>query len=144
MKFFSLVLSVGILSFIQSYGFSVFGIVPNLALAVVVASAFFAADFFEGFFLVLLSSLILKFGSGFETGILTFALIGATVVIMAKFIPWRYFAGNLIAIIITVLLFYAFLNPALILSIVFIKELFLDVVVSSLIFAFLYFLWQDK
>lgn len=144
MKFFSLVLSVGILSVIQSYGFSVFGVVPNLALTAVVASSFFAADFFEGIFLVLLSALVLKFGSGFETGILTFTLIGAIVVVTAKFIPWRYFAGNLIAIVIAVLIFYAFLNPGLILSLVFAKELFLDIVASSLIFAFLYFLWQDK
>ncbi len=144
MKFFSLVLSVGILSLIQSYSFSVFGVVPNLALAAVVAASFFVANFFEGFFLVLFASLILKFGSGFETGILTFALIGAAIVIAAKFIPWRYFAGNSIAIIIAVSLFYAFLNPGLILSLVFIKELFLDAVISSLIFAFLYFLWQDK
>ncbi|OGM90233.1 hypothetical protein A3J77_00220 [Candidatus Wolfebacteria bacterium RBG_13_41_7] len=144
MKFFSLVLSVGVLSFIQSCGFSVFGIVPNLALAAVVASAFFAADLFEGIFLVLLSALILKFGSGFESGILAFALIGAAAVVMAKFIPWRYFVGNLTAIIVAVLLFYAFLNPELILSLVFVKELFLDIVASSLIFAFLYFLWQDK
>jgi len=144
MKFFSLVLSVGILSVIQSYDFSVFGVAPNLALAAIVTSSFFAADFFEGFFLVLLSALVLKFGSGFETGILTFTLIGAMVVVAAKFIPWRYFAGNLITIVIAVLIFYAFLNPGLILSLVFAKELFLDIVVSSLIFAFLYFLWQDK
>ncbi len=144
MKFFSLVLSVGILSIIQSYGFSVFGVVPNLALAAVVTASFFAANFFEGIFLVLLSTLILKFGPGLESGILTFALIGMAVVVSAKFIPWRYFAGNSIAIVIAVLLFYAFLNPELILSLVFIKELFLDIVFSSLLFAFLYFLWQDK
>ncbi len=144
MKFFSLILSVGVLSVIQSYGFSVFGVAPNLALSAVVAASFFAANFFEGIFLVLLASLILKFGSGFETGILTFALIGAVIAIAAKFIPWRYFAGNLIALVIAVLLFYAFLNPGLILSLVFAKELFLDIVASSLIFAFLYFLWQDK
>ncbi|MFA5098978.1 MAG: hypothetical protein WC461_02035 [Candidatus Paceibacterota bacterium] len=143
MKFFYLVLSVGILSIIQSYGFSVFGIVPNLALVAVVASSFFTANFIEGIFLVLLSTAILKFGSGVDLGILTFALIGLIAVIIAKFIPWRYFAGNLIAIIITVLIFYAFLNPGLILSLVFIKELFLNVVVSSLLFAFLSFLWQD-
>ncbi|MFH1346908.1 MAG: hypothetical protein ABIH10_01515 [Spirochaetota bacterium] len=144
MKFFSLVLSVGILSFIQSCGFSVFGVVPNLALVAVVVSSFFVANFFEGFFLVLFASLILKFGLGLETGILTFAFIGAAVVVTAKFIPWRYFVGNLVAVIVAVLLFYAVLNPGLILSSVFIKELFLDIIVSSVIFAFLYFLWQDK
>lgn len=144
MKFFSLVLSVGILSLIQSYGFSIFGVVPNLALMAVVAVSFFAANFFEGIFLVLLSALILKFGSGVESGILTFTLIGLAVAIVAKFIPWRYFAGNLIAAIAAILIFYAFLNPGLILSLVFVKELFLDIVASSLLFAFLFFLWQDK
>ena len=144
MKFFSLILSVGILSLIQSYGFSVFGVVPNLALVAVIAASFFVANFFEGIFLVLLSTLILKFSSGFESGILIFALIGVAVVLAAKFVSWRYFIGNLAAVVFAVLIFYAFLNPGLILSLVFVKELFLDIVVSSLLFAFLSFLWQDK
>lgn len=144
MKFLSLVLLIGALSIIQSYGFSLLGVVPNLALVAVVVSAFFIANFFEGIFLVLLSALILKFSSGFEIELLIFTLIGLSAVALAKLIPWHYFVGSLMAVIIAILLFYVFLDPALILSLTFIKELFLDIVASLAIFAFLYFLWQDR
>ncbi len=144
MKFFSLVILVGVLSIIQAYGLSVFGVIPNLALVAVVVSAFFAVNFFEGFFLILFSVLILKFSSGFGIELLVFTLIGAVAVVVAKLIPWHYLVGSLTAVIIAVLFFYAFLNPALILSFVFVKELFLDIIVSLAVFAFLHILWQDK
>lgn len=143
-KFLTLILLVGVSAFIQGYGLSLLGIRPNLALAAVSASAFFAADFFEGIFLVLLAALILKSGPGFESGILAFSAIGAALAGLVKFIPWRYFFGNLTATVLAVLAFYAVLNPGLILSMVFLKELFLDTVFSALIFAFLRLLWQDK
>jgi len=138
------ILLVGALSFLQAFGFSVFGVKPNLALAVLIAISFFIANLWEGFLLVLLAALILKFAPGFEKGILTFSLIAAAGLIVKKYLPWRYFLSNLILIGIGTFIFYLFLNPNLIISVIFLKEIVLNLVAGIIIFAFLSFLWENK
>ncbi|MDP3014856.1 MAG: hypothetical protein Q8N28_00305 [bacterium] len=144
MKLFSLILLVGLLTFFQVLGFSVFGVKPNLALAVVVAASFFIASFWEGFLLVVLAVLILKFSPGFAPEILVFALIGVGALIVKNYLPWRNFLNNLFLVVAGTFIFYLILSPNLILSAIFAKELFLNLVAGISIFALLSFSWQNK
>lgn len=144
MRLFSLILLVGLLTFFQVLGFSVFGVKPNLALAVAVASSFFIASFWEGFLLVALAVLILKFSPGFTPEILVFALIGVGAIIFKNYLPWRNFLNNLFLVVAGTFVFYLILSPNLILSAIFAKELFLNFIAGILIFALLSFSWQNK
>jgi len=137
MKFFTLILLVGLLTFFQVLGFSVFGVKPNLALAVVIAASFFIASFWEGFLLVVLAALILKFSPGFAMEILVFALIGVGAIIIKNYLPWRNFLNNLFLVVAGAFIFYLILSPNLILSAIFAKELFLNAVAGISIFALL-------
>jgi len=108
MRLLSLVLLICLLSFIQSLGFSIFGVKLNLALAAVIAASFFVANLWEGLLLVVLAALILKFAPGFESEILIFSLIGAGAILIKKYLPWHYFFSNLILIILGTFIFYLF------------------------------------
>ncbi len=143
-KLLVLFLIVGLLSFLQAFGFSIFDIKPNLALTAVITASFFVANFWQGFLLIASAALILKFAPGFEKEILIFSLIGIGAIIIKNRLPWHYFLDNLILIALGMLVFYVILAPNLIFSVVFLKELFLNLILGILIFAFFNFLWQNK
>ncbi len=145
MKLFLLIILVSLLIFIQTFfGFSVFGVKPNLALIVVVATFFFIVGIWEGFLLAALAVLILKFSPVVGTEILIFSLIVVGALIIKNYLPWRNFLNFLFLIVAGTLLFYLFLSPKLIVSFLFTKELFLNVFFGILTFAFLSFLRQNK
>ncbi len=143
-RLFFLVLLVSLLALLQSLGFSLLGIKPDLALLAVIAASFFVEDLLEGLFLVALSALILKFSPGFGKEILLFSLIGAASVITRIYLPWRHFIVNLILIAAGTLTFYLVLAPNLILGGMFLKELTLNLSFGALIFALFSALWQNK
>lgn len=144
LKLFILALLIILLTGLQSFGFFVFSIKPNLALVSVIAASFFVANLWEGFLLVVLAALILKFAPGFEREILIFSLIGAGAILVKKYLPWHYFFSNLILIILGTFIFYLFLAANLILTTIFLKELVLNLIAGTLIFALLNFLWQNR
>lgn len=144
MRLFFLILLVSLSALLQSLGFSLLGIEPNLALLTVIAASFFIEDLFEGLFLVVLSAVILKFSPGFGKEIILFSLIGAASVIIEKYLPWRHLVGNLILIAAGTFTFYLILAPNLILELIFLKELILNLALGILIFALFYSLWQNK
>jgi len=135
---------VGLLSFLQAFSFSIFDIKPNLALTAVITASFFVANFWQGFLLIALAALILKFTPGFEKETLIFSLIGAGAVIVKNRLPWHYFLDNLILIALGTLVFYVILAPGLIFTIIFLKELILNLMAGGLIFALISYLWQNK
>jgi hypothetical protein len=147
-KFFILILLVILLTALQSFGFSIFNIKPNLALAGIITASFFIVNgqwsMVKGLLLVALAALILKFAPGFESEILTFSLIGAGAVLIKKYLPWQYFFSNLILIIFGTFIFYLFLAANLIPTLIFFKELALNLITGTLMFAVLNFLWQNK
>ncbi|MBN2197974.1 hypothetical protein JW698_02180 [Candidatus Wolfebacteria bacterium] len=144
MKFFSLIFLVGVLSVIQAFGFSVFGVQPNLALVAVISSCFFISFFWQGVLLTFLAGLILKFSPGFEIEILIFSLICIIAILVKKYLPWRFFFNNLILIVLGTLVFYFLLGISLIPTFIFLKELILNVISGFLIFAILNWIWQNK
>jgi len=147
-KIITLILLVGILSFAQAFGFSIFGIKPNLALVSVITASFFIVNgrwsILKGFLLVALAALILKFSPGFKSEILIFSLIGGSAMFVKKYLPWHHFFSNLILIIFGTFIFYLFLAINLIPTTIFLKELILNLIAGSLLFAILNFLWQNK
>jgi len=143
-KFLVLLFLVILLSGLQVFSFSVFGIKPNLALAVVISASFFVGSIWQGFLLVALAALILKFAPGFEKEILVLSLIGAGAVLIKKRLPWHYFFSNLILIGLGTSIFYVILASNLIASIIFFEELAFNMAVGMIIFAFLSLLWDNK
>ncbi len=144
MKLIFLILLVGALSTVQSFGFSVLGVKPDLALSALIAVSFFVENIWQGFLIIALSALILKFSPGFENGIFVLSLIGCGATLVKKYHPWRYFFGNLILIVLTTSIFYLVLVPNLIFSALFFHELVFNLIAGAIIFAFLSFLWQNK
>ena len=143
-KLLVLFLIVGLLSFLQAFGFSIFDIKPNLALTAVITASFFVANFWQGFLLIALAGLILKFAPGFEKEILVFSLIGAGAVIIKNRLPWHQFLGNLFLITTGTFIFYVISATNMIFSLIFLKELFFNLIAGSLIFALMSYLWHNK
>jgi hypothetical protein len=144
LKLFSLVLLIALLSLVQTFGFSIFDIKPNLALVAVITASFFLPNFWQGFLLVVLAALILKFSSDINAEILTFSFISAGAIIIKKYLPWHNFLSLPFLLIIGTFIFYLFLAHNLILSAIFAKELFLNLIAGISIFALLSFLWKNK
>lgn len=126
-----------LLSFIQSWGFSIFGIKPNLALAAVIAASFFVVDFWQALFLTGLAAFVLNFAPSLAKEIAVFFLVGAGAAFVGNRLPWRYFWGNLFLVGVGTLIFYFLLEPKLLASLVFPQELFLNLAVGALIFLIL-------
>jgi len=144
MKLIFLVLIVILLTFLQSFGFSILGVKPNLALVAIISASFFVKNIWQGFLLVVLASFILKFSPGFESEILFLSLIGIGANITKKYHPWHYFFGNLISVTLGTFIFYIFLGTNLITSFIFLKELALNLASGMIIFAFFRLLWNNK
>jgi len=143
-RFFILLFLVILLSGLQVFGFSIFGIRPNLALAIIITASFFVENIWQGFLLVVLMTLILKFSPGFESEILALSLIGVGAVLIKKYLPWHYFFSNLILVGLGTLIFYVILASSLITSVIFFEELAFNIIAGMIIFAFLSLLWDNK
>lgn len=124
-------------SFLQTVDFSVFGVKPNFALAAIIVASFFISDIWESLLLAAIAALILKFSPGFNNEILIFFLIVVVAIIIKKYLPWRSTINLIFLIAATTLLFYVFSAPALIISILFLKELLYNIIAGFIIFAVL-------
>ncbi len=148
MKLFFLILLVGLLTLFQVLDFSIFGVKPNLAMVAAIIVSFFIVNsqwlVVRGFLPVVLAALILKFSPGFESEILVFTLIGAGALIVKKYLPYQNFLNSALLIIVATVVFYLVLAHNMILSVIFAKELFLNLVAGVLIFAFLSLMRQNK
>lgn len=144
LKFLLLIFVVVFLTYLQAWGFPVLSIKPNLALVSVVVISFFAANLTEGFLLVLVSALILKFAPGFKPEMLEFVLFGFFAVLIGKHLPWHSLLDILLLIGLGTMLSYLFFNRELLLSVVSLKELVLNLAIGIFLFALLDNLWESK
>lgn len=126
------------LTFLQTINFAIFSVKPNLALVAIIIVAFFIANIWEVFLLVILSALILKFSPGFSGEILIFSLITFTAIVIRKYLPWHLIINILFLIIVATVFFYIFSAPGLIISIIFLKELVYNIIIGFLIFIVLH------
>ena len=135
-RFFSLILLVAVLSLIQSLGFSIFGVKPNLALVAVVATSFFTGGILEIFLFSALAALILKFAPAPGAESAVFLAVSILAGIIGRRLPWHKIINGLAAVLLSVFAFYAFTKIQFIPSLFFWKELVLDLVFGGLIFYF--------
>ena len=143
MRLVFFILAVCIFSFIQAFGFSIFGVKPDLALVAVISASFFVADVWQGLILAALASLVLKFSPGFEKEILFFFASAAVSVVLRERLSARHFIGNVFLIAAATFVMYLLSAADLIFSYVFLKELLLNVFFGILMFETFSFLWQD-
>lgn len=135
---------VSSLALLQAFGFTILNVKPNLALAAVIASAFFIASIWEGLFLILLAGLILKFGPIADSSILLFEAIAFASVFSIRYLPWQAVFNNIFLILAGTGIFYFVLARDLLLSFGFFKELGLNITIGALLFALLKNLWENK
>jgi|GEM_PF-2567475 len=133
LRTFSLTALIIFFSLLNFSGISFLGVKPNFALAAIIAVLFFTDDIFESIFLIAVSSLILKFSPVAGKDILIYSVICFAAVFIKKYLPWRNFVGNLIIITFSTFLFYVFLFFREISSVIFIKEIVYNIMVSSLV-----------
>ena len=143
-RLITLVLILISLTILQSWGFSILGVKPNMALAALIASAFFIFNIWEGFFLIALAAFILKFSPAVDTSIVIFSLIAAVLISAAKYLPWQSFFSNIILIALGTSIFYGLLARDLLMSLIFLKEFGLNILIGALIFALMSNLWDNK
>ncbi len=123
-----------IFSFVQFFNLSIFGVKPNFAIAIIAAVSFFVSDVWEGVFLVFLSAFILKFSPYLDREILIFSIAGILAAVFSKYLPWRHLVSNIAVTLLYTLIFYLFLFPAGIISLVFLQEVFYNILISSAVF----------
>ncbi len=112
-KFLLALLLVVLAGLIQNTGlFLVFGVKPDLLLAVLVAASFFLESFWAHLLLLALSVLLLRFESGFRPELLVFAFLAASVFLVSRRLPWRRSVSNFILIVAGVVIFYALADTA--------------------------------
>jgi len=136
-RLFSLILLVAGLTLVQAFDFSVFGIIPNLALVAVVASSFFIADFWEGFLLSAIAAFLLKFSPVLTKEIIVFMVVAFLAVIGRNCFPWRRSLSNLVLVALATFAFYVFTAGNFLYSILFWEELIVNILFGALTFAFL-------
>jgi len=134
LRIFFLAVLVVIFSFLNFSGASFLGVKPNFALAAVIAILFFTDDALESIFLIAVSAMVLKFLPAAGKDILIYSIICVAAVFIKKYLPWRNFLGNLILVFSSTVLFYVFLFFKEIGSIIFIKEIVYNMVISGLVF----------
>ncbi|MBI3638526.1 hypothetical protein HY227_02175 [Candidatus Wolfebacteria bacterium] len=145
MRFLFITLLSILLVFAQAwFGFSIFGVKPNLALILIIVFVLLVKNFWEGALFISLLALILKFAAGFQKEILIISLIGLGVFFTKKYFSWHPFLSNIFLIILGTAIFYIFSGIEFILTAIFIKELLLNVILGTAIFALLQELWQDN
>lgn len=132
-----------VLAVLQANGFSLLGVKPNLALVGIAVLAFFIENSVLYLLFVVLAGFILKFAPGFHPELLLFFSIGVLVGAVRKYLPWHALFSNLLTIVFGTLLFYLVFSAHLIGSLVFIKELLLNMVVGMIVFAFFLNIWDN-
>ncbi len=128
---------VAVFSFFQALDISFIGVKPNFALIIIVVASFFIADIWEGVFLVAIASLILKFSPHLEKEILIFFATGVLIMVVGKYLPWHSIVSSLFLIAFYTLVFYLFLFPRFIFSVVFLEEIIYNLFIGGLTFVIL-------
>ncbi len=107
-KFLLAIALVVFAGLIQNTGlFLIFGIRPNLLLALLVACSFFMESFAAYLGVLLGAIFFLRFESGFRPELLIFAVLAVSVFLVGRLLPWRQSVNNLVLTVIFVVLFYA-------------------------------------
>ena len=91
---------------------NVYGIKPNITLAVLIAASFFLADFLVYLAAVLFVIVILIFQGSFQAEQLILGLLAIAAFFAEKQLHWRPILGNLVLIGAGTVIFYLLSSPA--------------------------------
>lgn len=106
-KLISAILLVVMAGLLQNTGFfSLWGIKPDLLLAVMVAVSLFIDSFSWYLFLVVLSAILVRFQSGFQPELLVFVFLLISIYGARRLLPWRPSVANCFLIACATILFY--------------------------------------
>lgn len=141
--FLLIVFFVATLGFYQGLGYEIFSVKPNLAFTGVIAASFFAADILEGFLLILVAVLMLKFSPSPTSELLIFGGIAGFTVIIKNYLPWDNFWNNLLLIAFGTLFFYLFTAEQLIFSLLFVREILLNLFSGAILFFLLSLVYKS-
>ncbi len=111
---------------LQSFGVSLFGVIPDLALVFAIAVAFFADSFMKMVFISAITIFVLKFSPGFSFELLFVFIIPILIFSLRERMPWTPFLNALISCIVAIFVFFLIFSFRLIPSLVFLKEITLD------------------
>lgn len=112
-----------IASILQFLGVSIWGVMPNFVLAVIVVAALFLTDIWHELFLISLASFLLKFSPIIEREILAFFAVSLLIVISERRLPWHAFINGIFLTVCSTVLLYALIDARSIGSLIFAQEL---------------------
>ncbi len=101
---------------LQTSGFVVFGIKPNLVLAALVAFAFIAADLVSFTILILAAVIGLRWLTGWDSAILVLSVVSFAVWLFVHLFPGKEILNLAIAVAAATVIFYLILDPFFILQ----------------------------
>lgn len=115
-------------SVMQFLGITLFGVVPNFVLAVIIVSALFLGDVWHELLLLSVASFLLKFSPTIEREIVAFFVVGLLISVGARRLPWHLFINGIFIAASATILLYALIDPRSIVSLMFVQELMYTVV----------------
>ena len=136
-NFFVLLLIVLSAVLLQNTGFlNVYGVKPNLVMAVLISISFFAADLASYIFLAVAALVGLKFRAGFEIESLIIIGLSRASFVMGRRLQWKPFINNAVLIGVGTILFYLLAAPGFIASNLpmVLGELVYNVILGTIIF----------
>lgn len=121
-------------SLVQFLEISLFGVVPNAALVVIILAALFLRDIWHELFLIACASFLLKFSPIANREILVFFTVGLLAIVVVRKLPWHIFVNGIFLIASATLAMYALIDPASILSLMFVKELGYNILLTYVLY----------
>lgn len=121
-------------SLIQFLDVSLFGVVPNTTLVVIVLAALFLRDIWHELFLIACASFLLKFSPSANREILVFFTVGLLTLVIVRRLPWHLFVNGIFLVVGATFAMYAFIDPSSILSLMFVKELGYNILLTYLLY----------
>lgn len=134
----------GALVLAQSYGISVYGIIPDLALIGIVLASLVLSRIEEGILIVVLAAALLKFGPAPAGELIAFTMIGVAILFMRRTMPYHASIHVIASIVLGTTLMYALLTPHLIKEAIMVREIVVNCIIGAILFVITEYLWQNK
>lgn len=128
LRFYILGLMLLFASLLQFFDSTIFGVVPDFVLIVVVLAALFLRDLWQVLFLLSVATFLLKFSPGAGQDILAFFFVGLALVIGERKLPWHLLVNGIFLTICATTALYAFVDRMTIPSLMFAMELGYNVI----------------
>lgn len=119
---------------VQFLNMTLFGVMPDAALVVLVLSALFVRDIWHELLLVSCASFLFKFSPVANREIFIFFAIGLVMIVIARKLPWHLFVNGIFLILSATMAMYVLIDPQLISSLIFAKELGYNIILMCIFY----------